>query len=288
MFKKIASLALSCVLLVPGSGSAEQDNLPVYKFGVTPWQHGQQADDIRARYKPMMDWLGNQVGAKFIIIEARDYDQGIEYLANGVVHFAHVSPVPYVRAKNINPNINILVTGVRWNKDRTQQIDSYLGHFVTLKRRDDLNSITDLKGSRFGFVDKDSSSGYKYPVAELKKKGIDYTNYFRKFYFLGSHPRLTDAVAAGSIDAGATWDFNLKEAIAKHGDIFKIIHTTPPIPNLNISAHPSMPREMQLKIRRALTKIDKEALKLIMDTGYVVRPDEFYDVVRDMTGVRRR
>jgi len=49
-----------------------------------------------------------------------------------------------------------------------------------------------------------------------------------------------------------------------------------------------MPREMQLKIRRALTKIDKEALKLIMDTGYVVRPDEFYDVVRDMTGVRRR
>ncbi|OUS30215.1 hypothetical protein A9Q99_07000 [Gammaproteobacteria bacterium 45_16_T64] len=255
----------------------------IYRFGVTPWQKGQTEDDINHNYRLMVDYLGEKTGDKYIIVSARDYQQMIEFLADGKVDFASISPVPYVLAKQMNPGIQLLVTEMSWDKAHENLTDSYLGFFVTKKSRGDINSLTDLKYKRFGFVKKESSSGFKYPNALLKEKGMDYRTFFSRHYFLGSHPRVTDAIAAGSIDAGATWDFNLNQAIAKHGDIFKIVFTTPPIPNLCIAAHSSLPLEKVEKIRQALTSIDTQLLEGLPASGYVVRPDSFYDVVRNVT-----
>ncbi|PCJ21692.1 MAG: hypothetical protein COB04_03010 [Gammaproteobacteria bacterium] len=251
-----------------------------FRFGVTPWQKGQSQDDINHHYRKMMDYLAEKTGDRYILVSSRDYQQMIEYLAEGKVDLASISPVPYVLAKQINPKLKLLVTELSWDKARESLTDSYLGYFVALKTREDLQSIVDLKGKKFGFVKNESSSGFKYPNAILKEKGLDYQRYFQKHYFLGSHPRVTDAVAAGSIDAGATWDFNLKQAVIKHGDVFKIILTSPPIPNLCVVAHSTMSDEKAVQIRRALIEADASILKGLPAAGYVERPDSFYDVVR--------
>lgn len=267
-------MVLQCVVL-----SAVSET---YRFGVTPWQKGQTEDDINHRYRLMVDYLAEKTGDTYIIVSARDYRQMIEFLADGNVDFASISPVPYVLAKEMNPGIQLLVTEMSWDKARENLTDSYLGFFVTQKSRNDIHSLADLQGKRFGFVKKESSSGFKYPNALLKEEGLDYQTYFSRHYFLGSHPRVTDAVAAGSIDAGATWDFNLNQAIAKHGDVFKIVYTTPPIPNLCIAAHSSLPKDKVERIRQALTSIDPTLLEGLPAAGYVVRPDSFYDVVRNV------
>ncbi len=251
-----------------------------YKFGVTPWQKGQTNDDINRFYRPMMDYLSKKTGDEFIIVSTKDYQQMIEYLAAGKVDFASISPVPYVLAKKKNPAIQLIVTELSWDKREENLTDSYLGFIVTLKSNTELNTLSDLKNKRFGFVKKESSSGFKYPNALLIEHGINYIDYFKKHYFLGSHPRVTDAIVQGSIDAGATWDFNLKQAIAKHGDIFKIITTTPPIPNLCIAAHSAIPRKKAHKIQSLLTQIDPVILQGLPASGYTVKPDSFYDIVR--------
>jgi len=253
-----------------------------FRFGVTPWQKGQSQDDINHHYRKMLDYLSEKTGDEYLIVSARDYKQMIQYLSEGRVDLASISPVPYVLVKAANPDIKLLVTELSWDKAKENLTDSYLGYFVALKNRGDVTSIVDLKGKKFGFVKKESSSGFKYPNSMLKEKGIDYKKYFHKYYFLGSHPRVTDAISAGSIDAGATWDFNLKQAVAKHGDIFKIIYTTPPIPNLCIAAHSSISEEKAIKIREALISIDPDLLEGLPAGGYVVRPDSFYDVVRNV------
>src|SRR2546425_278376 len=116
---------------------------------------------------------------------------------------------------------------------------------------DDINTVDDLRGKRMGFVSEESTSGFVFPSAYLQSIGIDYKNDFRTYAFLGSHPRATDALVAGSVDAAATWDFNLNQAVPKHGDVFKVIFQTA-IPNLLIATHPSLPGTVREAIKAAL------------------------------------
>jgi phosphonate transport system substrate-binding protein len=113
----------------------------------------------------------------------------------------------------------------------------------------------------------------------LQAAGIDYATYFSSYFFLGSHPRVTDALVAGSIDAGATWDFNLEEARRKHGDVFRVLHEER-IPNLSIATHPSLGEARSKLVREALLSADPALFEGLPTAGYVTRPESFYDGVR--------
>jgi len=91
---------------------------------------------------------------------------------------------------------------------------------------------------------------------------------------------VTDALVAGSVDAAATWEFNLAQAIEKHGDVFKLLASSDKIPNLGICVHPSVGMEQRRIIQRTLTQIDPGKLKGMSAVGYVVRPPESYERVR--------
>lgn len=275
------SLLLLCAP-VHSAGAGGNAHLPQYRFGVTPWQHGQSHDDIRALYKPLLEWLGQQVGAEFVIVGAAGYGETIDLLANESIDLAAISPVPFVLAKQRNPHVTMLVTELSWDFDNRQRNPSYEGFIIARADRDDLAGLESLRGSRFGFVRKQSTSGYVYPVGYFIRNGIDYRSFFGRVYFLGSQPRVTDAVASGSIDAGATWDFNLKQAIAKHGPVFKILAKTGTIPNLGIAANTTVPEAMQNRIRNALLAANGELFRGLPAAGYVVRDDSYYDPVRDV------
>ncbi|MBU8848354.1 MAG: phosphate/phosphite/phosphonate ABC transporter substrate-binding protein [Desulfobacterales bacterium] len=262
--------------------SNQPEKRSLYYFGIPPHQKGQSIDEIRDLYKPMLKWLGDQVGCRFHFIGADTYEEMIKMITEGKVHLAGLGPVPYVVAKQQNPNIKLLLTELRWDKEKKNSIDSYRGDILALKNRADLKSLWDLKGKKFAFVNHHSTCGYRYPNVLMREKGINPDNFFNKFYFLGSHPRVTDAIAAGSVDAGATWDFNWDQAVKKHGDVFKSILKTPPIPNLTIVAHPSLPDYICFKIQKILPTIDPSLLKGLPTTGFVLRPDSFYDGIRSL------
>src|SRR6266545_5004112 len=232
---------------------------PLYRFGVPPWQRGQSVDDIRRLYEPLL-----------------------HYFADGRVDFGTISPAPYVSAQRLNPGVKLLLTELSWDPTHTKRIDSYQGMIVTLRARDDINTVEDLRGKRIGFVSEESTSGFVFPSAYLQSIGIDYKNDFLSYVFLGSHPRATDALVAGSVDAAATWDFNLNQAVPKHGDVFKVIFQTA-IPNLLIATHPSLPGTVREAIKAALLNVDDETLKGLPTAGYVERPESFYDVIRRIT-----
>ncbi|HFQ80374.1 MAG TPA: phosphate/phosphite/phosphonate ABC transporter substrate-binding protein [Desulfobacterales bacterium] len=272
---------LGIVFCPLGKAAAQRDSpLPKYHFGIPPYQKGQSVDEIRGLYKPMLLWLGKQVGCRFDFIGAETYEKMIDMVASGRVQIAGLGPVPYVEAKNKNPELRLLLTELTWNQAKTKRVDVYHGYIIALKKRHDLNNLFALKGKKFAFVDKNSTSGYQYPNALMRREGIIPERFFSKVYFLGSHPRVTDAIAAGSVDAGATWDFNLARAIKKHGAVFKIIAKPSAIPNLAVVAHPSLPLAVQRKIQQVLPTIPAALLRGLPADGFVVRPDSFYDSVR--------
>jgi phosphonate transport system substrate-binding protein len=158
---------------------------PLYRFGVPPWQRGQSADDTRRLYEPLLDYLGRATGAKITIVTARSYEDMVHYFADGRVDFGTISPVPYVLAQRLNPGVKLLLTELSWDPTHTKRIDSYQGMIVTLRARDDINTVDDLRGKRIGFVTEESTSGFVFPSAYLQSIGIDYKNDFRSYAFLG-------------------------------------------------------------------------------------------------------
>jgi phosphonate transport system substrate-binding protein len=278
-------LTVILLLILPGSHyaySETRDYRPIYRFGVTPWQQGQSEDDIRSLYKPMLIWLGEKVGVDFLIVTARDYNQMVELMAYEMIELGSISPIPFVLAKTINPSIEMLVTELSDDLLEGGITAHYQALIVTRKDNSEVNDIYDLKGKRFGFVSNQSTSGYVYPMAYLRKQGVDANKYFDKVYYLGSHPRLTDAVAANSLDAGATWDYNLKQAQEKHGDIFKVLAVTGEIPNLGIAINSQVSETLKQLIRSALLEIDPGLLQGMPAGGYVIKDDSYYDPVREV------
>ncbi len=249
-------------------------------FGIPPWQKGRSFSNMRQKYLPLLNWMSKQTDCKFVPIGAKSYEDLVEKLASGTVSITEISPVPYILAKRKNPDVNVLVTALMPTPDKSELKDSYLGYIVTLKKYKNINNLKDLKGKNFGFVKPESSSGFKYPHAIMREKGINYKDFFSESLFLGSHPNVTGAIVEESIIAGATWQYNLEDAQEKYGDVFKILLETPPIPNILIATHPNLPKAMSDKLQVILPKVPEELLIDIPAKGFVVRPDSFYDVVR--------
>ena len=251
--------------------------LPPYRFGVPPWQKDLSGDDIRGFYQPMLDELSEKLGRRIVLVGASDYAEITQMLIDGRIDMATISPAPYLLAKQRRSGLTMILTELSWNADHTDKADFYRSYIVTLKTRGDLNRIEDLKNQRFGFVAKESTSGFVVAKNVLAEHGINWEKDFSQTYFLGSHPRVTDALLAGSLDACATWDFNLTQVQAKYGDVIKVLAQSDKIPNLGIVVAPSVSATDSQIIQQTLINIHPEKLKGISAAGYVIRPPEAYD-----------
>jgi phosphonate transport system substrate-binding protein len=261
----------------PTGSAAPSAEPPPLRFGVPPWQKDLSGDDIKGFYRPMLDELQAKLKRRILLVGARDYAEISQLLADGKIDLASISPVPYLLARQKNPGITMILTELSWNADHSALHDYYAGYIITLKTRSDINTLADLKGKKFAFVARESTSGFVVPKNMLAYKGMNWESDFAQSFFLGSHPRVTDALVAGSVDAAATWDFNMTQAIAKHGDVFKVLAESDHIPNLGVAVHSSVSTADRRTIQQTLTKIDPVKLKGLSASGYVVRPPESYD-----------
>ncbi|WP_353572131.1 phosphate/phosphite/phosphonate ABC transporter substrate-binding protein [Candidatus Albibeggiatoa sp. nov. BB20] len=273
-------LLFSSIIIFPTLAQATDTS--VCRFGIPPFQKAISFNEERKKYLPLLNWLTEQTGCKFVPVGAFSYEDLIKKITLGTVHVAELGAVSYIQAKNKNPKINMIATALTWNESKTELIDSYRSLVITLKKYKDINHLQDLQDKSIGFVNETSSSGFVYPAILIKKnEHIDYEVFFSKTLFLGSHPNVTGALANDSIVAGVTSNKNLEEAQRIYGDIFKVLWKSPPIPNVLFASHPSLPINIRQKLEELLpqTKVELfEGIGLIK--GFVIRPDDFYDVTR--------
>ncbi len=167
-----------------------------------------------------------------------------------------------------------------------------------------INSLADLKGKRFAFVDPASTSGYLFPLAGLKKAGYDPQKFFGQTIFAGSHNNVVLAVYQGRVDAGAVYDDARATVQRTLPDIMqkvKVVWKSDLIPNDNVSFRAALPTDVKDRVARALLLFAEQpagldALKSALEiealadyqllvTKYKVNVrslDAFYDPVRDV------
>ena len=166
-----------------------------------------------------------------------------------------------------------------------------------------INSLADLKGKRFAYVDANSTSGYLFPRVGLKKAGYDPDKLFGQTIFAGSHNNVVLAVYQGRVDAGAVFEDargTVQKTLPDVMQKVKVVWKSDPIPNDTVSFRGDLPADVKDRVTKALLRFSQQpagldALKSLYEiealadyqllvTKYQVKVpnmDAFFDPVRD-------
>jgi phosphate/phosphite/phosphonate ABC transporter binding protein len=252
---------------------------PALVIGLTPYL---PEDKLRREYEPLVEYISGQLGIPVRIRRAQSYAAMSKLFTSHEVHFAVLSPFAYVRAKRENPDIILVATHI------ADGSSTYAGYIVT---RDDtgFDNADALKGKRFLYVDRQSTSGYLYPLAYLRNLGHEPELFFGSVAFGGNHAAVLRKVLDREADAGAVAStvFKMTQAEAEDGRRLKIIAKTGRIPYDAYCASPHLDRTLISQLRSLLlglstrTEEGRRILRgLTAINGFVAVGDDHYDEVR--------
>ena len=171
----------------------------------------------------------------------------------------------------------------------------YRGQFVS-RADSPIKTVEDIQGKNIAYTDAASTSGYIYPSAILKQKGIEPATY--KFY--GSHNAAILAVYSGTADVACSYWSPNDPVTGKPKDAReKLIDTAPDIlekvepfaftdwiPNDTVTFRKNLPHDLESKLVNALKSFagspgGKKILQSLYDIdGLEPATDKDYDIVR--------
>jgi phosphonate transport system substrate-binding protein len=196
-----------------------------------------------------------------------DYNAVIEAMRTGKADIANFGPLSYSQA-NERSNAEPLVVPAIDGKPENATYNSYI---IANAKNDKINSIADLKGKNFAFVDPNSTSGNLVPSFEILKALNDnnltfddlHTNgkFFKSVSFSGAHQNGLQAVAKGDIDAAPVASDTFEREVAAgrvDKNAVKIIFKSPAIPQGPIAIRGDLPDDLKKSVKDFLVKYDND------------------------------
>lgn len=248
--------------------------------------------DAGSKNDKFREEMEKYVGVKVEELEGADYSVGLEALKSGKLDALLVSPMSYYQAKKM-ADVEPLVT------TKAMGAEPYKTAFITKSTRKDINTLADLKGKTFAFVDPASSSGYMYPKAKLLTSlkldtaQLEQPGYFFKTAaFSGKHDASVMGVVKGDYDAASVVlsviDSMDKAGLIKKDDI-KIIDETSEIPNALYVIRKDLPKDLKDKIKEFYLQYKDEAYfkAFYQDPSirYIEAKDSDYAEIEDMVKI---
>lgn len=240
-------------------------------------------------FQPFVGYLTEQLGRPTELRIVESYEKMIRLIESGEVHLGVLSPLSYVRAKKLQPGLRLLASQV------ANGATTYSAYMVA-RTDSGILDVQGLKGKRFGFVDKLSTSGYLYPMAELKGLGIEPETFFSEVVYAGDHEKLIQWVLEGKVAAGATSSsaFNIIKNKAGVGQSLTIIGKSGRIPYDAVVANARLAPELVTKAQKAILRLNTQdaAGREVLSgptniNGFVPAQDNLYtDVRRALTLLR--
>ena len=274
--RRVATALVAALVIFPawGQGTAKPGVLTV---GFIP------AEDSRAMVRQsqaILDIVAKHTGMKIDTFVGSDYNATIEALRAGHIDVALLGPFSYVLATTVAQVEAFAVTVTA----RSMQ-PSYQSIIIAAKDSN-INSLADLKGKTFAFVDPGSTSGFMVPSAAMIKLGITPEKDFKQVMYSGGHDSTIVAVGSGKVDAGSVADRIYERGCAKglaDCNKLKVVWTSPPIPNDPLLYRKNLSDDMKKKIREAFFSVKNLAFG---EMGTVARfdpaSDKDYDPLREI------
>jgi phosphate/phosphite/phosphonate ABC transporter binding protein len=144
------------------------------------------------------DYLTKEIdGYKFVIVPL-SFENLKKSVANKKIDFVLTNTIYYVE---LEYKYGLSRIATLKNIDNKGGGLISFGGVIFTKADNNINTLKDLKGKRFGAVDINSFGGWVMAQKELKDNGIQRDD-FSSFKFFGSHDAVVKAVKSGIVDAG--------------------------------------------------------------------------------------
>ncbi|MCL4491903.1 MAG: phosphate/phosphite/phosphonate ABC transporter substrate-binding protein [Nitrospirae bacterium] len=223
-------------------------------------------DDVKI-YLPFLRYLEQNTGNRFSLRFTEKYEDTVENLGKGIVHFAALGPASCVIAKE-KYGAGCLVMGL--NSEGEPEYRA-----VIFTRRDSpLRDIKDLKGKALALGDKYSTQGHIIPRKMLEDAGISLKD-LKSYVFTGSHANTARAVLNREYDAGAIQD-SLAKRLSAEGKI-KIIAISKPYPSSLICYDKNVHSPIIKNMKTALLSFDPKGkhADMLVDWNKTEMPNGF-------------
>jgi phosphate/phosphite/phosphonate ABC transporter binding protein len=212
------------------------------KFGIVPLE---SPAAMHQRFQPLAKYLTQSLGRNVELAVGLDFKQTIKDLGDGATDLAFLTPTTYIEAHEKFGTI-LLVKALRKGLPYTHAA-------IVAAPGSGIERLEDLRGKRFAFGDRMSTSSYLIPRNMLAGAGVRLED-LKDHAFLGHHDDVARAVLAGEYDGGGLME-SITGKFLEQG--LKILKTSDEIPEFNICASKGLDAGTLESIKKALIALDR-------------------------------
>lgn len=272
-----------------GSGQEEEaaaadvpDDWPdVVNIGVLPEEDHAV---LFERYESFEEHFQEHLGVPVQMYFADSFTGVIEAMRQGHVDVSKFGPFAYILASE-------RADAVAFRQGVLNADEPTYKSYIIAREDSGIDSVEDLEGVDFGWVDPASTSGYLFPAAHLiQEAGLDGQEDFEEFFGnvvnTGGHDASVRNVISGDLDAAAASDsqvIRMQRADYEGIEDIKIVTETDPIPRSPEAYRADLPESLVEALDEAYATFDDEEFLTAhnYDDGFISVEDAAYDVVRN-------
>lgn len=272
-----AAMLLSACGAIGGEPELGTEENPIV-WVLTPSQDTQA---VISGAEGLAQHIEDETGLVVETFVATDFTAQVEALCSEEAQMAAINTFGYLRA-NARDCAEVALASVRFGST------SYAGQLVT-HVDSNIESVADLPGTTFCRPDPGSTSGWVIPSLAMLAEGIDPDEDLAEIVDTGGHDSVIISVYNQDCDAGSSFEDARTIVADEFEDVNEqvvVFSTSPPIPNDNISFHPSVPQDIRDQITDALLQLNEteegvEMLNALYSWEGLERvEDSFYDGFR--------
>src|SRR5437660_11328613 len=177
----------------------------------------QEAATIATNGAAIKSALEKATGLAWKVTTMTSYAAQVEGMCSGSIDVGFFAPLQMTLLLSKSCGTPVLAA---LRKDDTGQLSTTYKSQILVRTDSGINSLADLKGKKFAFVDALSASGYVYPTLVVKNKtGQEPKTFFSQTIFAGGHPQAALAVYNKQVDGAATFIDARDSLVAANPDI---------------------------------------------------------------------
>lgn len=238
----------------------------------------------KQRFEPLAAYLSERMGIAVRLTILSRYGNIIERIKEEEIDGAFLGS--FTGALAIS-QLGVVPLARPINMDGTS---TYYGH-IFVKKDSNIKTAADMKGKTLALVERATTAGYIFPLAWLKRQGVDdIDTYFSDHFFTGSHDGAIDAVLNNKADIGAAKNTIYERMQASSPRIdneLVILASSPRVPSNGLCVRETLPGEYKEQLKNLLLNLhqDPKGGKVLEKLGakrFVETGQEDYQPVLDL------